>query len=109
MSSIDAKTIIEILVGILLTIGGGWLAAEKRSLERDLDKEIKDRKEADEAAEKAREAALADLKGWVRSLAGKVDELEKNAWTKSEQAAFKADLVARFDRIDEKLDRLLDK
>ena len=51
------------------------------------------------------EDRLEDLKAWTRNIQVKVDA----AWTKSEQSEYRGELDKRLDRIEDKIDRLLEK
>ena len=54
------------------------------------------------------EAKFDDLKAWVRNINSKVDVLEKETWTKMEQAQYRDELAKRLDRLESKIDRLLE-
>jgi len=53
---------------------------------------------------KLMEERIEDLKNWTRSIQSKVDL----AWTKAEQSEYRAELDKRLDRIEDKIDRLLE-
>lgn len=51
------------------------------------------------------ENRIDDLKAWTRSIQEKVDL----SWTKTEQSEYRLELDKRLDRIEDKIDRLLEK
>lgn len=84
MASLDAKTIVELLVGVILTLATGWLAAEKSALKdalrtglQNVRKDLTTQREILEAKidgeVKAREGLEAFLKSWCERLEQKID------------------------------------
>ena len=51
------------------------------------------------------DSRIDDLKAWTRSIQVKIDE----SWTKSEQSEYRSEMEKRLDRIEGKIDRLLEK
>jgi hypothetical protein len=88
---------------------GLWLASEKSALKEALQAGLRNLRLELETEREARKSAIDDLKAWNKGQGQKITELEKGAWTRAEQAEFKTDLVSRLDRLEAKLDKVLER
>lgn len=75
MEHLDARTIIELLVGVIFTLWNGWLSAEKAALRSQMRslKEVLEAKIQTEVT--AREGLERELRGWLERLDHKLDKV----------------------------------